>query len=53
VGENPVHPWTSDNDALDVVTFLKPSLWNFDSVTMSCVADVVRSRRPVNIFFNG
>jgi hypothetical protein len=52
-GENPVHPWTSDGSALDVVTFLKASLWNLDSVTMSCVADALCSRRPVNLFFDG
>jgi hypothetical protein len=37
---------------LDIVTFLKASLWNFDSVTMSCVADALCSRRLVNLFFD-
>jgi hypothetical protein len=52
-GENPVHPWTSDDGALDVITLLKASMWNLDSVTMSCVTDALRSRRPVNLFFDG
>jgi hypothetical protein len=52
-GENPVHPWTSDGGALDVLTFLNASLWNFDSVTMSCVADALRSWCSVNLFFDG
>jgi hypothetical protein len=38
---------------LDVVTFLKVLLWNFDSVTMSYVADALHSWRPVNLFFDG
>jgi hypothetical protein len=39
--------------ALDVITLLKASMWNLDSVTMSCVTDALRSRRPVNLFFDG